>query len=148
MNKPKIYFVPPNIAALKYYERLIPHLENIYDVGFLLVRHEGVLLSEMADYCRGKNRHFYVLSLGPKAERGSIPFISPIRKMLAHEKSCRDFLKNMRPAKLIFEKTTNPMSSIAYEANHQGVETIVLQWCFLSSFQRTLRIYNKKPIPI
>ena len=47
MNKPKIYFVPPNIAALKYYERLIPYLENTYDPGFLLVRHEGVLLSEV-----------------------------------------------------------------------------------------------------
>ena len=147
MIKPRIYFVPPNIAALKYYERLILHLEDRYDVGFLLVRHEGSLLSEMAGYCRARGRNFYILNLGSKTQRGSVPFISPIRKMLAHEKSCHDFLKNMRPAKLIFEKTTNPMSSIAYEANHQGVETIVLQWCFLSSVQRELRMHEKAPIP-
>lgn len=147
MDKPKIYFVPPNIASLKYYERLIPYLENSYDVGFLLVRHEGLLLQQMADYCREEKRPFYILSLGIKRSGIRIPFFSPIRKMLAHEKACRDFIKMMRPAKLIFEKTTNPMSQIAYEANCLGIETIVLQWCFLSSMQRILRVHDKAPIP-
>ena len=137
MDKPKIYFVPTNIAALKYYERLIPHLKDSYDVGFLLMRHEGVLLEQVIEYCREKGHSFYVINMGVKKGGMRVPFFSPIMKILAHENACRDFLKKVRPTKLIFEKTKNPMSMMAHVANYLGVETIVLQWCFISFFQGT-----------
>lgn len=148
-GKPKIFFVPPHIAALKYYERLIPYLVDKYDVGFLLVRHNGILLSQMPEYCQRMGYPFHILKLGLKKGGVRVPFVTPLWKIFAHEKACREFIKNVRPAKLIFEKTTNPMSQLAYEAKCLGVETIVLQWCYLASPQvaRTIVTTINNPAP-
>lgn len=132
---PKLFFVPIGISGISYYERLIPYLDGMYDVGFLLIGYDNAPLRQMIEYCRQKNYTFYTIDFGQKSGKGiRIPFVSPIRKMLAHKDACRKFLKTMRPVKIVFNKTTKPYGTMAHEANRLGVETIILQ-CALMAFR-------------
>jgi len=143
MDKPKIYFVPVNIGQIKYFERVAELLEEHYSIGFLLVRYNDFLLKQMLEYCRQKNLYHYVICLGFRKEKGiRIPFFSPIKKTLEHRKKCREFLKKEQPSKLIFEKTGNPHSMIACEANAHGVETIRLQSALLVGLAQNELIYG------
>ena len=130
-----LYFVPMSISGLAYYERLIPYLGDAYAVGFLLIGYEDAPLRHMVEYCQQKNYVFYTINLGLKKDTGMrIPLFSPLKKMLAHKKECQRFFGVVRPAKLVFNKTTEPYGVMAHEANCYGVETIILQ-CALMAFK-------------
>ncbi len=147
--KPKLYFVPIYIAALRYYERLIPDLAKSYDIGFLLTTSNDIAMRQMVRYCEDKQYAFYALSAVPQRERGvRMPFFSPIQKLFKRRKECREFIENVRPAKLIFSHVTSYYSTLANEANKFGIETIVLQWSVSSSVKKIFNTERQLSFPL
>lgn len=129
MTKPKIFFIPTYIGPLKHYARLIPYLEDKYEVGFLFVYKDSPRRQEAIDYCKENNYIFYIIDEGLNEDkRISIPFFTPLKKRYEHSMACREFLENIRPVKIISHKSSSPYDTIFKEANKKGVETIVLQW--------------------
>lgn len=129
MDKPKIFFIPTYIGPLKHYARLMPYLEDKYDVGFLIVRPDSQRRQELVKYCQEKKYRFHILDQGLEKDNTiRIPFISPLMKRYRHSLACRNFLETQKPAKIISHKAWSPYDTIFKEANRLGVETIVLQW--------------------
>ncbi|NOY35809.1 MAG: hypothetical protein GXP44_02730 [bacterium] len=125
--RPKIYFIVKYIAALKYYEKILPHLRNKYEVGFLLLADRG-----MIGYCEEKSLKFHTLFLRDTANKTSklrVPFVSHIRDQNQFLKECDKFLASQKPAKLVSVLRINfPVQAIFAKANALGIETIALQW--------------------
>ncbi|MBI2108813.1 MAG: hypothetical protein HYT93_01345 [Parcubacteria group bacterium] len=128
-TKQKIYFIPQYIGPLKHYERLIPHLKNTYDVGFLFISGDDSRRRELIEYCKHKHYTYYILEKGLKgSSKFHIPFFTPVKNRYAHSIECRTFLKTIKPAKIIAVKSRYPYDTIFKEANRMGIETITLQW--------------------
>lgn len=151
MTKPKIFFIPTYVAPLRHYARLIPYLEDKYDVGFLFVYKDSPRRQEAIDCCKEKNYTFYIIDEGLNEDRGiRLPFFTPLKKRYKHSISCRNFLETVKPAKIISHKAGPPYDTIFKEANLKGVETIVLQWSSAASvigtnirnYSLSRRVYN------
>ena len=96
MTKQKIFFIPTYIAPLKHYERLIPYLEDKYDVGFLIVRPDSSRRQEMIKYCKENEYIYYVIDKGiAKDDKTRIPFFTPIKKRYEHSIACQNFLNTI-----------------------------------------------------
>ncbi|MBI4118610.1 MAG: hypothetical protein HY455_03690 [Parcubacteria group bacterium] len=133
--KEKILFIPPYIAPLKYFERFIPHLSGSYTIGFLFIGRDSARRKEMISYAEHKNHAFHILEEGlPDPRKKHIPFVTPLRERYVHAHACREFLKRVKPQKIIAHKSGYAFDTIYKEANKLGIETIVLQWSSDASF--------------
>ncbi len=134
MKKQKIFFIPTYIGPIKHYERLIPYLQDTYDVEFLIVRPESSQRKESVEYCKEKKYTYHIIDKGITRDIGiRIPFFTPIKKRYEHAIACRNFLKTHEAAKIISHKSSSPYDSLFREANRLGIETIVLQWSSAAS---------------
>lgn len=140
-NKPKLFFIIQYIGTLKYYVRLMPYLQNKYDVNFLVITRKEKHHTEVIDYCKKMQYPFYSIREGlenyaipkgffDKNVKFRIPFYTLLRKRYLHSEKCREFLLSTRPAKLITSTVKFPHDAILKEANKLGIETIFLQWAF------------------
>lgn len=127
MKKNLLYLLPVYIGSLKYYEKLLPYLNDRHDVRFLILRPDDIRRRGMLSYCEARGLNFEILDAG--LSRGSVrmPFVSAIIKRVAHQKACRKLFNNAPKAKLVAVKATAGFKILFREANRRGIETIVLQ---------------------
>ena len=136
-SKPKIYFIPSYIGSLKYYARILPFLQDKYDVRFLLLKKRETR-EDLIEYCKKKNFHLEIL--GDMAKGFRIPFLSPIIKRYKFIKKYREFLAEKQPVKIIYLWNMGQISNFIREANRMGIETMLLQ---ISFFGGSYKDFNK-----
>ena len=127
MTKDKLYLLPVYIGSLKYYEKLLPYLNEKYDVRFLIVRPDDERRRGMLAYCEAHGLNSEILDAGLSSGRIRVPFISAIIKRIAHQRACRALFDSALKAKLVAVKATAGFKVLFREANRRGIETIVLQ---------------------
>ena len=140
-----IVFVPHYIGSFKYYEKLVPYLQERYEVYFLLLFVHEKYFAEMKDYAlKGEYRTFVV---EPPAN-GVFDWIAPIRyaRNIKVFKTgvLKLFYDNPRIRKIISVNDSGVYVRYLFnEANKIGVGTMVLQWAM---FLEGARNWNKKQV--
>lgn len=127
VKKQLLYLLPVYVGSLKYYEKLLPRLRETYEVQFLIIRPDDERRRGMLSYCSVRGLPFMVLDAGLGNSGPRIPLISATRKHLAHQAACRTLFDTTPNAKLVAVKAIAGFKPIFREANHRGIETIVLQ---------------------
>lgn len=128
---PKLFFIPAYIGSLKYYAKLLPALRDSFDVRFLIVRGDDYKRKGMIAFCEERELPYVVLDQGLTRSTRRIPLVTPLWKHFSHMRACRKFLRREKPAKIVVMKPIPPHDIILKEANHQGIETILLQWALI-----------------
>ena len=124
--KPALFLLPVYVGSLKYYEKLLPHLQSKYEPTFLIIRPDDDRRRGMLSYCRDRSLPFLVVDPGGESDF-RVPFVSAVVKRIAHQKACKAIFKNAPKAKLVAVKAIAGFEPIFKEANRQGLETIVIQ---------------------
>ena len=138
--RPKIYFIVKYIAPLRYYEKLIPYLNDRFDVGFLLLADRG-----MVEYCRQKNLRTYPLFIErPYRRRLVIPFVTHILDQIRFLRAVEAFFAKEKPAKVIGVISQNFHATALFElANRRGFQSIALQWALQVHEKVRSRLLNE-----
>jgi len=127
MRRERLYLLPVYIGSFKYYEKIVPALNEKYDVRFLIIRPDDDRRRGMIGYAQERGLSFDILDVGLTDAGRRLPFWSPLSKHFQHMQACRRFLRRTQAKKLISVKAISTFSTIFREANALGVETIVLQ---------------------
>lgn len=129
MTKKKIFLVPSYIAALRHYEKLIPHLKEAgFEVEFFLFGK-----SSMTDYCEEQKLPYKLLrdeQLFKAVGLKNIPVLSPIKERKETAAALEAFFKEEKPYAVIsaFPHNQFRMQAMVAAAKKNGVRSIVLQW--------------------
>lgn len=127
----QLLFIPHYIGSLKYFEKLIPHLENKYEVGFLFIPRKPKRLPEMINYCKEKNYNYFILEKYQKKHLKLLPFYHAIKSYYVYKKKCEDFLSSNNIARLIGIMDIDFYYGCLFDvANKLGIKTMILQWGF------------------
>ncbi|MFH1820693.1 MAG: hypothetical protein ABH805_02165 [Candidatus Nealsonbacteria bacterium] len=150
--KKKLIFVPSYIASLRYFEQLIPHLKNNYDVGFLFIstlfipRGKKRFLSEMINYCKEKNYEYFIIEDYQKKGLEFLPFYHAIKLYYDHKKKYQNFLTSNGVATLI----TPFQRGFFYDCltgvtNKLSVKTLMLSWLITNPYhQIVVKEFNQR----
>lgn len=125
--KKRLYLLPVYIGSLKYYEKLLPYLLERYDTRFLIIRPDDERRRGMLLYCKARGLSVEILDAGLSRGGLRIPFASAIVKRIVHQRACRALFNRAPNAKMVAVKAIAGFEPIFREANHCGVDTIVLQ---------------------
>lgn len=137
-KKPKLIFVPHYIGSLKYFEKLLPHLSEKYEVIFLPIFAKWRYFGEIVDYCRAKNYPAFIIErprLNPLFEK-----ITLIRRLfwVRHFKQGVNKLLSDREINKFIAVNDNSVyvRYLFTEANKKNIDTAVLQWALIYEGQR------------
>jgi len=130
LQKPKLLFaLVTYVAVIKHFARLIPYLEDKYNIEFLIIGRDSVRRREVVENLIEKGRTFHLIDQGMKKDQKvRWPFITPLKERYDHSIACRELLTKVKPEKIIATKAKYCMDTILKEANRLEIETIVLQW--------------------
>jgi len=129
-QKDIIVFVPHYIGSFKYYEKLVPYLQERYEVLFLILFVHEKYFTEMKKYAlKGGHQTFIV---EPPAN-GIFDWIAPIRyarNINAFRAGVRKlFYNGSRIRKIISVNDSGIyIRHLFNEAHKIGIETVILQW--------------------
>ena len=125
--KKRLYLLPTYISSLKYYEKLLPRLNERYDVCFLIIRPDDQLRRGMLGYCEARDLPYIVLDAGLTKGGRRIPFMSALMRRRSHQRACHALFQSSPSATLVAMKAVGGFVPAFKEANRLGFNTIVLQ---------------------
>jgi len=137
-GKNKLLLIPHYLGSLKYFEKLIPHLEDKYDVYFMLFFPKGEYFHEMVKYCKDKKYNVHVIDI-PRVPLfvKKIPLLYFAASIYYYKKEVDMLLKEESISKMISVNDNSLyMKYLFNKANKKGIETMVLQWALTYPWQR------------
>lgn len=138
-SKPLLFLVPHYVGSLKYFEKLLPHLTDRYEVRFLIIFGRKSF-SDMKNFAEQNKLPFTAIN-HPRHNPLSkfIPFYITVKNSRHYAKEVERLLDSSRPAKII---GTNDqgfyMAYLMEKAGERNIDTRVLQWALTYPGQRIL----------
>ena len=138
--KPKLFFVPHYVGSLRYFEKLLPHLTDRYEVRFLILFVKYDTCDEMLDYCRQRGLVYDFIAppnISNNAQTARFPIISLIRNLIYYKKQIISLLNDKSIKKIIAVNDSGFYAGyLMAEANKRNIDTAVLQWALIYEGQR------------
>lgn len=139
--KKKLLFIPSYIASLRYFEKLMPYLQNKYEVGFLFIprRKNQLRLLEMINYCKKKNYEYFIIEKYQKKRFKFLPFYHAIKLYYDYRNKCRNFLSSNNVAGLIATYSPGFFYDCLFGvANQLGIKASMLEWVITSPYRQVM----------
>src|SRR3989344_6710781 len=138
--KPKLFFVPHYVGSLRYFEKLLPHLTDRYEVRFLILFVKYDTCDEMLHYCRQRGLVYDFIAppnISNNAQTARFPIISLIRNLIYYKKQIISLLNDTSIKKIIAVNDSGFYGGyLMAEANKRDIDTAVLQWALIYEGQR------------
>lgn len=134
--KAKLLFIPHYLGSLRYFEKLIPYLNEKYELIFLFLPHTRKEFTQtMTEYCQAKNYRYLLMEKYqcPKAFK-KIPILRTLLMFHNFQKQTSQTLQNQAPQKIISALDTGSFFYyFLVKANQKKIQTMVLQWALTTN---------------